>query len=88
MDTLSRDGRVPRVRHSSSTYDFVKVRVWLGSEHAAADECHATVLSRFLLCRTLTACKVWQSCAALLAVEAPETCRRCRMMLLLKYRWR
>jgi len=50
-----------RVRHSSSQYDFVKVRVWLGE----GEDRHATVLSRFLLVRTLTAAKVHtQRCAA------------------------
>jgi hypothetical protein len=34
-------------------YDFVKVRVWLGE----SEDRHVTVLSRFVLCRTLTAAK-------------------------------
>ena len=49
-----------RVRHSSSQYDFVKVRVWLGD----GEDRHATVLSRFLLVRTLTAAKVADLCAS------------------------
>ena len=48
-----------RVRHSySSAYDFVKVRVWLGD----GEERHATVLSRFLLVRTLTAAMASAQC--------------------------
>jgi len=38
-------------KHSSSKYDFVKVRVWLSSRHYY-------VLSRFLISRVLTAIKV------------------------------
>ena len=49
-----------RVRQTSSLYDFVKVRVWLGD----VEERHATVLSRFLLVRTLTAAKARAASAA------------------------
>jgi len=38
-------------KHSSSKYDFVKVRVWLSNRHYY-------VLSRFLMSRVLTAIKV------------------------------
>ena len=68
---------LPRVRHSSSQYDFVKVRVWLGE----GDDRHATVLSRFLLVRTLTAAKA-RACELALSPgarpDAPPASRRCR----------
>jgi hypothetical protein len=64
------DGRPPgRVRHSSSQYDFVKLRVWLGE----GEDRHATVLSRFLLCRTLTAAKVPLAVAVKVALEVKKT---------------
>jgi hypothetical protein len=42
-------------RPSSSKYDFIKVRVWLGEARE-----HYYVLSRFLISRHLTATKVPQ----------------------------
>lgn len=44
---------LPAARNTTSKYDFVKVRVWLGDN---AD--HYYVMSRFLLCRMLTVTKV------------------------------
>jgi len=62
---------LPRVRHSSSQYDFVKVRVWLGD----GEDRHATVLSRFLLVRTLTAAKARHAlCCCLALADARSRC--------------
>ncbi|XP_028052422.1 uncharacterized protein LOC114256933 isoform X3 [Camellia sinensis] len=51
-------------RNGSSKYDFVKVKVWLGDN---AD--HYYVLSRFLLCRTLTVTKIPNHVAINIALE-------------------
>lgn len=54
----------PAARNTSSKYDFVKVRVWLGDN---AD--HYYVLSRFLLCRMLTVTKIPNHVAIKIALE-------------------
>ncbi|KAM7494632.1 hypothetical protein LguiB_029241 [Lonicera macranthoides] len=51
-------------RNTSSKYDFVKVKVWLGDN---AD--HYYVLSRFLLSRTLTVTKIPNHVALKIALE-------------------
>ncbi|KAF0935825.1 hypothetical protein E2562_036309 [Oryza meyeriana var. granulata] len=51
-------------RNTSSKYDFVKVKVWLGEN---AD--HYYVLSRFLLCRMLTVTKIPNHVAIKIALE-------------------
>lgn len=54
----------PAARNTSSKYDFVKVRVWLGDN---AD--HYYVLSRFLLSRMLTVTKIPNHVAIKIALE-------------------
>ena len=54
-----------RSRATSSTYDFVKIRVWLG-------EGHSHVLSRFLLSRTLTASMVPFETAVKVSLEVKK----------------
>ncbi|KAH9332007.1 hypothetical protein KI387_004115, partial [Taxus chinensis] len=54
----------PAARNTTSKYDFVKVRVWLGDN---AD--HYYVLSRFLLSRMLTVTKIPNHVAIKIALE-------------------
>ncbi len=70
--------RPTRVRHTSSLYDFVKVRVWLSDpgvepERQALPPAeaggHSHVLSRFLVSRTLTASEVPYESAVKIALE-------------------
>ncbi|CAI7815815.1 unnamed protein product, partial [Closterium sp. NIES-54] len=51
-------------RHTSSKYDFVKVRVWLGE-----NEDHYYVLSRFLIARMLTVTRMPHVVATKVALE-------------------
>ncbi|XP_057834860.1 uncharacterized protein LOC131045309 isoform X1 [Cryptomeria japonica] len=55
---------LPAARNTTSKYDFVKVRVWLGDN---AD--HYYVMSRFLLCRMLTVTKIPNHVAIKIALE-------------------
>lgn len=55
---------LPAARNTTSKYDFVKVRVWLGDN---AD--HYYVMSRFLLCRMLTVTKIPNHVAVKIALE-------------------
>ena len=72
------DSRPPvRVRHSSSLYDFVKVRVRLGEAEGCAADSEAGaprshVLSRFLVTRTLTASCVPYESAVKVALEVKK----------------
>lgn len=54
-------------RPSSSKYDFIKVRVWLGEARE-----HYYVLSRFLISRHLTATKVPQQKAVKIALDVKK----------------
>lgn len=60
-----------RVRHTSSLYDFVKIRVRLQGPPGSGAE-HSHVLSRFLLSRTLTASKVPYESAVKVALEVKK----------------
>ena len=60
-------------KHSSSKYDFVKVRVWLkdgdSSRDAADSREHYYVLSRFLVSRVLTVTQMTYRDSIRLALE-------------------
>lgn len=65
MNVLTRSSppqRQKRQKNSSSKYDFVKVRVHLSEQHYY-------VLSRFLLCRMLTAAKIDYNHALRIALD-------------------
>ncbi|GBG60787.1 hypothetical protein CBR_g12525 [Chara braunii] len=62
MEDTRTDHRPPR--HTTSKYDFVKVKVWLGDHND-----HYYVLSRFLVSRTLTLTQIPHVTAIKIALE-------------------